>query len=124
MTPKQKYRKSEKGKATEKAYRLSREGKNAQNKWRNKNTDRTREYALQYNYGLSLEAYDKLLEAQQGLCAICRHSCPSGPLCVDHDHSTGAIRGLLCRKCNVGIGQLNDDPALVQAALDYLNNVN
>lgn len=49
-----------------------------------------------------------------------RYDCQARPLVVDHDHTTGAVRGLLCSACNTGIGHLKDDPAVVAAALHYL----
>ena len=76
-------------------------------------------------YGLTPADYELLLEQQHGLCAICLEP-PSGRgrkgsvLCVDHDHKTGAVRGLLCHNCNRAIGALKDDRRLVASALAYL----
>ena len=82
-------------------------------------------------YGVTPETFDRLLAAQGGGCAICEITEAESPhaLVVDHDHaccpgkrSCGAcVRGILCRACNVGIGNLRDDAALVEAALTYLN---
>lgn len=59
--------------------------------------------------------------SQSSLCAICGQTCSTGQrLCVDHDHATGKMRGLLCRKCNSGLGQFGDDPEMLRAALSYL----
>jgi hypothetical protein len=74
---------------------------------------------LQKHYGLSDEDYDTLLAKQGGACAICRRR-PRGRLCVDHCHSTGFVRGLLCRKCNLGLGCLVDDAASLISAFAYL----
>lgn len=67
--------------------------------------ERFREYgrrsSLKRQYGITLEDYDALFEAQQGLCAICnRQDSTRRRLAVDHDHETGRIRGLLCYSCN------------------------
>lgn len=71
--------------------------------------------------------YDALLVAQGGRCACCgkqsvglRTSRADGRFHVDHDHKTGAIRGLLCHKCNIGIGAMGDDAPGVRRALVYL----
>lgn len=81
---------------------------------------------LRNKYGISTEKYKELFDKQNGVCAICglpetsrwrgivRH------LPVDHDHTTGEIRGLLCTKCNSGIGHLGDDPNLLHRAILYL----
>lgn len=79
-------------------------------------------------YGLTLEAYEALLDAQGRRCAICgaetgwrhRQSGELKKLAVDHCHETGRIRGLLCDRCNTAIGKLNHDPDLLQKAIDYL----
>lgn len=72
-------------------------------------------------YGLTLEQYDFLLRAQGGRCAICGTHDNSGvALGVDHHHETGAVRGLLCDPCNIAIGGLRDDPALMRAAIAYV----
>jgi hypothetical protein len=70
-------------------------------------------------YGMSPADYDGLLAKQDGVCAICGK--PSEEtLCVDHCHATGIIRGLLCRKCNTGLGCYEDDPATMITSLAYL----
>lgn len=71
--------------------------------------------------GLSREAYDALLERQDGKCAICG-SDPNGQgrLHIDHDHNTGRARGLLCSNCNPGLGYFKDDPELLGRAARYL----
>jgi hypothetical protein len=88
-----------------------------------------RKYKLR-QYGLSIEQYDALYMAQRGLCAACGvYKDPWEPtgvanrakcLVVDHDHSTGRIRGLLCTQCNIAIGQMRDDPSIMRAAAAYL----
>ena len=86
---------------------------------RKKEADR-RSY-LKRKYGLTLEDYDRMLEAQDGGCAICgRPPRPDISLHVDHDHETGRIRGLLCFPCNNTLGDFEDDPARLYAAADYL----
>jgi Autographiviridae endonuclease VII len=70
-------------------------------------------------YGISAAEYDALLAKQGGVCAICRkHS--KRRLCVDHCHRTGTVRGLLCDRCNLGLGSLKEDQASLVAALAYL----
>ena len=77
---------------------------------------------LKRKYGLTLEQYDAMLEAQGGVCAICRRPRPEErTLHVDHDHDTGAIRGLLCFTCNNALGDFRDEPALFHAAAEYLD---
>ena len=71
-------------------------------------------------YGLSLEEYTTILERQNRRCAICRQPAGELSLAADHDHATGAIRGLLCSRCNNGLGSFHDDPTLLQAAAAYL----
>lgn len=58
-----------------------------------------------------------MLREQDALCAIC-HKAPAAH--VDHDHKTGAVRALLCFNCNGGLGQFRDDPVVLRAAADYV----
>jgi hypothetical protein len=77
---------------------------------------------LRRTYGISLEEYEAMAESQGFVCAICHkpnHS-KKGQLHVDHSHSTGAIRGLLCFGCNNGLGAFKDNPELLLAAINYL----
>lgn len=74
-------------------------------------------------YGLTLEQYDALLEAQGGVCAVCledRRDRMGRRLHVDHDHETGRVRGLLCMRCNNAIGQAGESAATLRALADYL----
>lgn len=73
-------------------------------------------------YGISVDQYDALLLAQGGCCSCCgaAGSSEARQLSVDHDHETGAIRGIICHSCNVGIGHLGDNADGVRRALRYL----
>lgn len=78
---------------------------------------------LERTYGITLQQYDEMLSAQGGKCAICKEDCnrsTSERLCVDHCHETGLVRGLLCFKCNVGLGRFDDDTSILYRAIDYL----
>lgn len=80
-----------------------------------------RESWLRTRYDLTVEQYDEMLAAQGGGCAICGEQCPSGSrLAVDHDHSTGTVRGLLCVRCNKGLGSFQDSIVRLRAAEQYL----
>lgn len=74
-------------------------------------------------YGLSGEQFDALLAAQHGGCALCSTTFgtkATPTLCVDHDHRTGRVRGLLCHSCNAALGLFREDAALIWRAFDYL----
>jgi hypothetical protein len=73
-------------------------------------------------YDLTEDEYIEFMEAQEYRCPICLtdfEALGQEPA-IDHDHSTGAVRGLLCRKCNLGIGNLQDNPEVLRAAIHYL----
>ena len=74
---------------------------------------------LRVRYGLTVEQYNELRAQQGEACAICRVK-PNARLVVDHCHKTGRVRGLLCGECNLALGKFRDDPAVVEAALHYL----
>jgi hypothetical protein len=72
-------------------------------------------------YGLTHEAFLRMLADQGDRCAICRTAEPTGiGWCVDHDHVTGQVRGVLCDYCNQGLGRLRDDPDVILAAAKYV----
>jgi len=106
-------------------------------KWREANAEHVVEYRVKnYNsearlelhykkeYNITLQDYDDMYESQEGKCKICgstdAKTPKNGRFCVDHDHSTGEVRGLLCSSCNRGIGLLQDDPDVVLNAYKYL----
>ena len=73
-------------------------------------------------HGLAMDDYDKMLKEQKCCCAICgRHKITlTLRMAIDHCHTTGKVRGLLCRDCNVGIGTLKDSVELLKKAIEYL----
>ncbi len=78
--------------------------------------------ALRKIYGITLKDKTDIFEAQNGCCAIClRPFKDVYTACVDHDHTTDIVRGLLCDKCNIAIGHLDDDPSKMHRAARYLN---
>lgn len=76
-----------------------------------------RHYRLRRRYGIGLEEFVRLVELQEGTCAVC---CIAPALHVDHDHERRVVRGILCGGCNTGMGQFHDDPAIIRRAIDYL----
>ena len=77
----------------------------------------TRDYHLKRRYGLTSADVDRMIEAQGGVCAICREREPKH---VDHDHVTGSVRGVLCSCCNQALGNARDRTDILRAAIDYL----
>jgi len=76
---------------------------------------------IRKDYGISVEQYDTMYRAQNGVCAICSGLNLSGRrLAVDHDHATGKIRGLLCSRCNSAIGLARENKDILKQALSYL----
>lgn len=81
--------------------------------------DRHRQVAR--DYGLTPDEYESMLSESDNKCQICKCApSPTKSLAIDHCHSTGNVRGLLCDKCNRGIGMFNDDTDLLQRVIDYL----
>lgn len=73
-------------------------------------------------YGLTLHEYTELIEAQGGVCLICRRNPEemNRRFAVDHCHETGRIRGILCTACNSGLGMFGEDPDRLRRAIAYL----
>ncbi len=76
-------------------------------------------FKRQYLYGLTPEEFAARVALQDGRCAVCQE--PMTKMCVDHDHDTGLVRGILCSPCNSGLGMFRDDPERLVAALIYLD---
>ncbi len=96
--------------------------------YRANNPDVVKDTILRSRLGISLEHFNNLVTSQNNKCAICRTEFSETP-CIDHDHtccsgvkSCGVcIRGLLCRKCNAGLGHFYDNLDLFKSAIDYLS---
>lgn len=94
---------------------------------RKDNPEIYRDRELKKGFGIGLDRYNQILSTQNFVCAICekpenveRGGKPLS-LAVDHDHATGAIRGILCANCNHGLGKFCDDPGLLRNAIVYLS---
>jgi hypothetical protein len=87
-----------------------------------KNTLNKRKNKLKSQYNISVEEYSAMYNSQEGKCPICnRHQDElKVAMCVDHDHITGNVRGLLCTKCNLRLGTFNDKIEDLKAAIVYL----
>jgi hypothetical protein len=117
-------------------YEANREAKLMSNrKWREAHPEQTRELAHKHykahektvndaarkrNHHITPEEYEQRLLDQHGGCAICGGNRDKRRLCVDHDHATSAIRGLLCHKCNLALGHMDDRVDWLQKAIEYL----
>lgn len=75
---------------------------------------------LKKRYGITLEQYNEFKTLQDNRCKICKNK--EERLYIDHCHTTNKFRGLLCNKCNFGLGAFNDDPSLVEKAAKYLKD--
>lgn len=84
---------------------------------------------LRRSYGISLDNWNELFVRQNGVCAICKKpetrfsnkSRTTQRLCVDHDHNTNQVRGLLCHRCNSTIGLMEENTDRLSGILEYLN---
>ena len=91
--------------------------------WTQAHKGEQRERDLVREYGISIAEYNHLFELQEGKCSICgtHQSELKKRLHIDHNHETGKVRGLLCQKCNVAIGLLQDNWILLQNAANYIH---
>lgn len=96
--------------------------------WHRRNKDKSRSIQLKCKYGITLREYEYLVVAQNNSCAICGITfCSTKDVtrgcrpCVDHDHITDKVRGILCNDCNSGIGFLKEDTRVLSKAITYLN---
>lgn len=111
-------------------YKSSRDWNGIKTTCKNCGVEHHREYMYVYNikrkYGISIYEYETLLIKQNGVCAICKNkklsSKKNGRLCVDHNHESGEIRGLLCSNCNTALGLMKDDINSLKMAIEYLKN--
>lgn len=82
-----------------------------------------RRYNRQHNFGIDEAALSRQIAEQGGMCAVCRKSVVTPRIShIDHCHATGRIRGVLCRKCNIGLGWFYDDHESLLRASGYVKN--
>lgn len=92
----------------------------------NINVEKQLNNSLKHKYGISIKQYNELFEEQNGCCAICgkHQTVLDRRLCVDHNHKTENIRGLLCQHCNSLLGFAFDNKEILEKAINYLNKFN
>ena len=95
-------------------YNLSRQKSKQENKY---STEKS--HQLKYKYGITLEDFENMRTSQDNSCGICEVIFKGTPY-VDHCHSTGKVRGLLCSNCNTGLGMFEDDVDRLREAIRYL----
>lgn len=103
--------------------------------WLKKNPDKPTEYSKKYNdktkekrqkwqreylYDLTHEQFEAMLTEQDNKCALCSRSFDEAKIFVDHCHSVGNVRGLLCPACNTALGLIKDDLSWLEKAKKYL----
>lgn len=95
-------------------------------RYKSHNKDRRREYDLKKNYGLTIEDFNSLFQSQNSRCGICGSEQPTTKQGwhVDHNHTTGSVRGILCVHCNTMLGYARDNPTYLQSAIHYLEKFN
>lgn len=104
--------------AQKRYHNLSKKEQVELNKKRNKARRETRRIKLRESrYGISPKDYERMYTKQDGKCFICEID---KDLVIDHCHDTGVVRGLLCRKCNSGLGLLQDSTIVLQKSIQYL----
>ena len=97
-------------------------------KWSKENPDKKpslderRDSARKRNFGITGEEYNQMLKDQSNSCAICKIEI-GREAHLDHCHSTGKVRGLLCRECNTGLGLVKDDIKIIERAIEYLEKM-
>jgi predicted RNA-binding Zn-ribbon protein involved in translation (DUF1610 family) len=89
----------------------------------NKMFEDKRDSVIRRAYGITLVEYDQMLHNQNNKCAICGNGdeVENRRLAIDHCHESGKVRGLLCGKCNRGLGLFYDNQELLESAIHYLN---
>ena len=93
--------------------------------YRGKNPRVVRDIKLRHDYGITIEDVKRMYISQNGVCAICLQKFKSRKdMHVDHNHTTGQVRQLLCQQCNSGIGALKENPLLFDRAREYITKWN
>jgi hypothetical protein len=85
--------------------------------------DYFKRYKLNRYYNLTLEEFNQMYELQKGKCYLCEKTISGKEVKVDHNHTTGKVRKLLCHNCNTSLGLLNEDIKLFEKCIDYLKNI-
>ena len=93
--------------------------------WRENHPDRVLNKRYKERYGITLDEYNVMLKDQNHKCYLCgidEVDAREGKLCVDHCHTSGKVRKLLCHNCNCGLGNFQDNPDVLEKAVKYLRN--
>ena len=93
-------------------------------KWYNENKDQAIKGVIKSRlrtlFGMSLNDVEIMLTAQCGQCLLCERAITMKTKCIDHDHESGQVRGLLCTQCNTALGMVKDNPETLQRMITYV----
>ena len=87
---------------------------------RKQKRDRSFEYHLNKAYGMTRRQHEAMYAAQDGRCGLCGQPTPYDKIVTDHDHNTGKVRGLLCQRCNTGLGMMESRNVPISRIADWL----
>jgi len=98
------------------------------NYWQSRTPKKRLEQHLKYKYGVSPEQFLEAWDKQEGKCSICKDTLPDlltydnrrRGYAIDHNHETGAFRGILCNECNALLGMAEENPTILESAITYL----
>jgi hypothetical protein len=95
--------------------------------WHRRNPRRRKHYLIKGRYGLTIDDFEAIVEAQDGRCAVCLRVFDPDPqkrdMQIDHNHETGVMRGVVCARCNAILGRVDRDVEVLKRAVAYLERV-
>ena len=102
-------------------YKNAEKRKEKSREWHHANKDKARNNRIKRIYGIEEKEYEMMARYQENKCAICKKETKQ-KLVIDHDHSSGDVRGLLCANCNSALGYINDNRQTLENMIDYLTD--
>lgn len=88
------------------------------------NSDWFKDYRLKHKYNITLDVFKEMYDNQRGICYICQKLTPEDKIRVDHNHTTGAVRKLICHNCNTLLGHAKEDISTLLSAIEYIKEHN
>ncbi len=123
----ERYQKSAKGQQQRKQFNVSDTNRQIQNRYHRQKYQLNKDWYINRNlrkYNITLVEYNDMLDKQGGVCYICHQPSLTKMLAVDHNHSTGKVRKLLCNRCNTALGLLRENVDVIKNMINYIESHN